>query len=273
MTKPPKGRQRTKATLLLDPSGKIVHTPPTAEAKAEAEAAAGAAAEAAAAAAEAAKGAGAEAEEPQEVHEGVNCDSCKMKPIKGPCYRKQLEEDTEDYCLECYNKLDEEKKEGLTLVEIEKPKTADETLSAMAEWGTAECDNKEKLQLVRSTTKGSKENAVSVDVWHSLCLLVDAEKGTLQVYLDGNHVLSEEGLPAETLLLSPKLQLFGGGTAAQARGGDVRRLAVYNRVLSGPEVQSVVLECDSSLLEDAAPVYVPPIVEVADPLPDDYYDY
>ena len=41
-----------------------------------------------------------------------------MKPIRGPCHRKCLKEDTEDYCLDCYNELNDGKKREFTRVEV-----------------------------------------------------------------------------------------------------------------------------------------------------------
>ena len=58
------------------------------------------------------------------MHKGISCDACSMKPIRGPCHRKCLKEDTEDYCLDCYNELDDEKKRQLSRVEVKKLKAA-----------------------------------------------------------------------------------------------------------------------------------------------------
>ena len=61
-------------------------------------------------------------EEPPEEHPGISCDGCNMKPIIGPCWRKFIDGDTEDYCQACYDKLDEDKKAELSQVDTGKGK-------------------------------------------------------------------------------------------------------------------------------------------------------
>ena len=53
----------------------------------------------------------------QQVHPGISCDGCQMKPIVGLRYSKQLVHDTEDYCGGCFSGFDEHKKSGFIQVD------------------------------------------------------------------------------------------------------------------------------------------------------------
>jgi len=258
---PPKGRQRPKATIYLTSTGELVHE--EVEAGAEAE--------------DTESGAGAEAEAPaveaREEHPGINCDGCGMKPIIGPCWRKVTDADTEDYCQACYDKLGEDKKAELNQVEGQTVTTPSEELAAMAGFGEDECDNMKKLRMSNSqASRGA--GTISPNTWHCLIVNVDAEAGTLEAYLDNELALRAQDLAAEDLWLRSKIQLFGGALEANHRGGNVRRLAVYNRLLTRSEIKGATLESEMSLLEDAAPPYSPPVEEEPERVVDDYYyDY
>ena len=51
-----------------------------------------------------------------EMHPGINCDGCGVKPIEGACYRRQAENDSEDFCQKCFDKLSDDEKATLNRV-------------------------------------------------------------------------------------------------------------------------------------------------------------
>ena len=139
-------------------------------------------------------------------------------------------------------------------------------LAAMADWGTAECNNFNRLRLTRDAAQaeaGLEGAVLTPDTWHTLCMVVDANAGsrhghgTLHVYLNGEQAL-DATVASQDLLLCSKLRLFSGGLAAQNRGGCVRRVAVYNKALSPVEVKIASTQSDMNLLADAAPNYTEP---------------
>eukprot|EP00658_Telonema_sp_P-2_P065600 TRINITY_DN54804_c0_g2_i2.p1 TRINITY_DN54804_c0_g2~~TRINITY_DN54804_c0_g2_i2.p1 ORF type:complete len:147 (+),score=41.54 TRINITY_DN54804_c0_g2_i2:197-637(+) len=146
----------------------------------------------------------------------------------------------------------------------------------MEDWGTAECVSLDRFQLVRRAADPEPKNVFTPNVWHVVVMAADAEAGTMQLFLNGTQVLHSEGVGSDELLLRPKLSLFGGGLAAQNRGGDCRRMTLYNQVLSISQIGKLQLQADQHLLAEAAPKYTPPAEgddddEVED---DDYYsDY
>ena len=176
----------------------------------------------------------------------------------------QVKQDTGAYCTACYEKLAEPEKPEHALVE---PPSSTTRLASMGDWGTPHCINLHRLRLVRNiaaeaktdgAVPGEQPASLSGNMWHSVCVLVNAELGQLQAYIDGVLALDVEGLQTEDLLLQPKIRLFGGGLEAHNRGGDARRLVIYNRVLTPTEIQGTALQSDLDLLQDAAPKYEPP---------------
>jgi hypothetical protein len=66
--------------------------------------------------------------------------------------------------------------------------------------------------------------------------VVNAAIGEVRTYVDGepNSVLT--GIEAADLRLQHKLMVLGGGKQAQARGGDVRNMALYSKPLDNVQV-------------------------------------
>ena len=73
-------------------------------------------------------------------------------------------------------------------------------------------------------------------LWCILCIVVQPSKGTLVTYINGNKCMSFDDLETSELVLHHKLVVFGGGKQAHARGGDIRRLSIYNIALNEKEV-------------------------------------
>lgn len=177
------------------------------------------------------------------------------------------------YCQACYDKLED--KDAYVQVHVVKPKTLQEQLDEMPDWGTAECVDSEKLKLVRAAAAADSDTPVmTANVWHVLVMTADSQTGELKLYLNGELMHESSGISADNLSLHPKATLFGGGLAAQNRGGDCRRLALYNRVLNQTEIDNLQVQCDQALIEDAAPKYIPPDESVNDgDLQCNDYDY
>eukprot|EP00656_Telonema_subtile_P047965 TRINITY_DN5603_c0_g1_i2.p1 TRINITY_DN5603_c0_g1~~TRINITY_DN5603_c0_g1_i2.p1 ORF type:complete len:601 (-),score=188.81 TRINITY_DN5603_c0_g1_i2:57-1859(-) len=135
-------------------------------------------------------------------------------------------------------------------------------LNEMPDWGTPECDNMERMQINRRVAKLVSNLGTGVvltpEKWHTIAVTCDGQRGSMSVYLNGELAREASGLALQEVQLQSKLQLFGGGLAAHNRGGDARRLSVYNRVLTAEEVKAACVACDMDLLTDAAPGYVPP---------------
>jgi hypothetical protein len=144
-------------------------------------------------------------------------------------------------------------------------------LAVMADWGTPGCNNFNRLAATRNVASGMEGGVLfTANIWHSVCLVADANDESLTVYLNGEQAFNAT-VPSNELLLSPKLRLFTGGLAAHSRGGDVRRVTLYNKALSPAEVRVASTQADINLLADAAPPYE--TLDAADIAPKGYKVY
>ena len=67
---------------------------------------------------------------------------------------------------------------------------------------------------------------LSPDRWAIVTVVVDPSRGTMRTYVDGHLCHEATDLEEADLTLGHKLTIFGGGKAAQARGGDLRRVVL-----------------------------------------------
>jgi hypothetical protein len=65
----------------------------------------------------------------------------------------------------------------------------------------------------------------------------------MTTYLDGEQLCIEENLDPRDLTLGPRITILGGGKAAQARGGSVRRVILQDVCLTAEQARSTYLEC------------------------------
>jgi hypothetical protein len=65
----------------------------------------------------------------------------------------------------------------------------------------------------------------------------------MTTYLDGEQLCIEENLDPRDLTLGPRITILGGGKAAQARGGSVRRVILQDVCLTAKQARSTYLEC------------------------------
>ena len=86
--------------------------------------------------------------------------------------------------------------------------------------------------------EGSKA-AVKAGIWAIVTIVVEPSQGTITTYV--NHYLCHisQFLDKDDLKLQHKLVVLGGGKKAHAKGGDIRRIVVYNQALSLEAVTSI----------------------------------
>jgi hypothetical protein len=65
----------------------------------------------------------------------------------------------------------------------------------------------------------------------------------MTTYLDGQQLSVEEGLDPRDLTLGPRITILGGGKAAQARGGSVRRVILQDACLTAEQARATYLAC------------------------------
>lgn len=95
------------------------------------------------------------------VHQGIWCDSCGSNPITGPRHYKQLEGDTFDLCNDCFDQLDVESQQELTLKSNPSPQCGDANVTAKTEEMTDERDP-QKLREMAEQAK-LKANATKLE--------------------------------------------------------------------------------------------------------------
>jgi len=79
--------------------------------------------------------------------------------------------------------------------------------------------------------------------WCAVTLVVDANAGELDVYIQGKAALSARDIATSELTLGTELTFFSGDKLAHARGGGIRHCQILNTKLSKPQVVDLALQC------------------------------
>jgi hypothetical protein len=87
------------------------------------------------------------------------------------------------------------------------------------------------------------ERVIAKKWWHVVTVVVDAPRGKVAVYIDGElasaDAYSAAPFEVDDITLREKVVIFGGGNEAEARGGNVSRLLLHTRALSAAGVRHV----------------------------------
>ena len=86
--------------------------------------------------------------------------------------------------------------------------------------------------------EGSKA-AVKAGIWAIVTIVVEPSQGTITTYVNLYLCHISQFLDKDDLKLQHKLVVLGGGKKAHAKGGDIRRIVVYNQELSLEAVTSI----------------------------------
>lgn len=79
-------------------------------------------------------------------------------------------------------------------------------------------------------------------VWFVVSLVVDPSTGSFKSFINGKKSFEQNNIDPSELRLHNKMVVFGGGTQAQCKGGDIRRLVIHDTILSDDAVTALYFQ-------------------------------